>query len=31
MLIEAGVLNHISDSDNPNLSEEMIQVLKELG
>ena len=31
MLLETGVLNHISDSDNPNLSDEMIEVLKQLG
>jgi|TARA_B110001450_G_scaffold216442_1_gene210036 hypothetical protein len=31
MLLESGVLNHIGDSDNPNLSEEMIEVLKQLG
>ena len=31
LLLESGVLNHISDSDNPNLSDDMIEVLKQLG
>lgn len=32
LLLDNGVLNHLSvDNDNPNLSEDMIEVLKQLG
>ena len=31
-MLDNGVLNHLSvDNDNPNLSEDMIEVLKQLG